>query len=70
MHAHTHNIMYYNVDMPEAMQKQMVSIQFSESVGECSLEWSVKLSGLPPEDRERLELVDDTISKYGGVAWQ
>ena len=49
--------------MPEAMQKQMVSIQFSESVGECSLEWSVKLSSLPPEDRNRLELVDNTISK-------
>lgn len=49
--------------MPESMQKQMVSIQFSEPVGECSLEWSVKLSNLPPEDRLRLELIDNTISK-------
>ena len=50
--------------MPELMQKQMVSIQFSEPVGESSLEWSVKLNSLPPEDRQRLELVDNTISKY------
>ena len=49
--------------MPESMQKQMVSIQFSEPVGEHSLEWSVKLGSLPPEDRLRLELVDNTISK-------
>ena len=50
--------------MPESMQKQMVSVQFSEPVGESSLEWSVKLSSLPPEDRQRLELIDNTISKY------
>ena len=49
--------------MPEALQKQMVSIQFSEPSEETSLEWSVKLSSLSPEDRQRLELVDNTISK-------
>ena len=51
------------LDMPESLQKQMVSIQFSDPVGERSLEWSVKLSSLPPEDRQRLELIDNTISK-------
>ena len=51
-------------DMPEWLQKQMVSIQFSDPVGERSLEWSVKLCDLAPEDRLRLELVDNTISKY------
>ncbi len=52
------------IDMPESLQKQIVSLQFSDPIGESSLEWSVKLSGLPPEDRLRLELIDDTISKY------
>ena len=50
--------------MPEWMQKQMMTIHFNESVGERTLEWSVKLRSLPPEDRQRLELIDDTISKY------
>jgi hypothetical protein len=49
--------------MPESLQKQMVSLQFSDVIGESSLEWSVKLGSLPPEDRQRLELIDDTISK-------
>ena len=52
------------LDMPESLQKQLVSIQFSDAVGECSLEWSVKLASLPHEDRLRLELIDNTISKY------
>ena len=50
--------------MPESLQKQMVSIQFSDAVGEGSLEWNVKLASLPHEDRQRLELIDNTISKY------
>ena len=50
--------------MPESLQKQLLSIQFSDAVGERSLEWSVKLASLPHEDRLRLELIDNTISKY------
>ena len=50
-------------DFDETFQKQLVSIRFPDPVSESSREWTVSTHTLPVEDRERLELVDNTISQ-------
>ena len=53
-------------DFTEALHKLVVSIQFSE-VEEVEEEgdqgFTIDLATLPLEDRQRLELVDDTIQQ-------
>ena len=53
-------------DFTEALHKLVVSIQFSE-VEEVDKErdqgFTIDLATLPLEDRQRLELVDDTIQQ-------
>ena len=53
-------------DFTEALHKLVVSIQFSE-VEEVDEErdqgFTIDLATLPLEDRQRLELVDDTIQQ-------
>ena len=53
-------------DFTEALHKQVVSIQFSEVEEEEEEEgqrFTTDLATLPLEDRQRLELVDDTIQQ-------
>ena len=45
----------------ETLQKQMVAVRFPEEVEEGSREWSTDLTSLPPEDQQRLELIDNYI---------
>ena len=50
--------------MPEPLQKQLVSVQFPKEVEEGSPRgFTVDLETLPLEDRQRLELVDNTIQQ-------
>ena len=48
--------------------KQLVSMQFpgvvEEEEGEGGRGFTVDLTTLPPEDRRRLELVDNTIQQW------
>ena len=53
-------------DFTEALHKLVVSIQFSEveeEEEEGGQEFTIDLATLPVEDRQRLELVDDTIQQ-------
>ena len=54
-------------DFTEALHKLLVSIQFSEVEEEEEEErhqrFTTDLATLPLEDRQRLELVDDTIQQ-------
>ena len=50
-------------DMNEALRNVLVSTRFSDTVPEVEREWTVPVHSLPALDRERLELVDNTISQ-------